>query len=472
MLVFLLVIGCVSDVQGLVLSPLLGKMAEALHLSSAQTSWAVNSQSIAAVILTGLAARYADIIGHRKVLLPLLTLGVIGSLLCALATSFQVLLAGRLFCGMAVCAPMAWAMLRARANDSTIAKASHYNGTAIATMTPISLILGGLLLSAGASWNSSFWLIAAGFLAILIMAFFAQETPAEQRIPARLDLIGSIGLGLWLLCLLLALSNGGTWGWNSGATLGLFAAAVAIFIAWVFQQRSIDHALMDFRDMDTRQVAAGYVIACVAAINGGGIFILVPAFAQTPPVAGYGFGSSVLLSSCALLPILPAAFIAGAISRRMVDRWGPRVPIWAGGLGVVASFLIFAFAHTAIWEFYIGVFVYAAGAIVAYNVSWALCAAAARNNNMATTFGIQYGLLIPASALLVAVVLAVEYGNVKVVPTLSGAVLPKEGAYTALFIGLAVAGFIGFVLNGLFLAPRRLRHQNARAREVGTAAEL
>jgi hypothetical protein len=46
-LVFLLIIGCVTDVQGVALLPLLGKMEEALHLSAAQTAWALNSLSIA-----------------------------------------------------------------------------------------------------------------------------------------------------------------------------------------------------------------------------------------------------------------------------------------------------------------------------------------------------------------------------------------------------------------------------------------
>src|SRR3954447_8008394 len=102
MLVFLLVVGCVTDVQGVALLPLLGKMVEALGLSSSQTSWALNSLSIATAVMVGLSARYADIIGHRKVLLPLLTLGIVGSILCALSKSFGMLLVGRVVLGLAV----------------------------------------------------------------------------------------------------------------------------------------------------------------------------------------------------------------------------------------------------------------------------------------------------------------------------------------------------------------------------------
>ncbi|GAA4960269.1 hypothetical protein GCM10023238_29150 [Streptomyces heliomycini] len=42
-----------------------------------------------------------------------------------------------------------------------------------------------------------------------------------------------------LVCLLLAISKGGDWGWSSGTTLGLFAAAVVILAAWgLFELRN------------------------------------------------------------------------------------------------------------------------------------------------------------------------------------------------------------------------------------------
>ena len=50
--------------------------------------------------------------------------------------------------------------------------------------------------------------------------------------PARFDLVGAVGLGAGLVCLLLAVSKGADWGWASATTLGLFAAAVVVLLAW------------------------------------------------------------------------------------------------------------------------------------------------------------------------------------------------------------------------------------------------
>jgi MFS family permease len=470
-LVFLLVIGCVTDVQGVALLPLLGKMEEALHLSAAQTAWALNSLSIATAVMVGLSARSADIIGHRKVLIPMLSLGIVGSVLCAVASSFPMLLVGRIVIGLCICAPMSWAMLKIRANEKGMEKAALYNGTLISIMTPLGLILGGVLLELGASWSSFFWIVAAGYLILLGQVLFMPETPEKDRVKVPLDWAGSLGLGAWLVCFLLALSFGESWGWDSAAIITLFVLGAVILGAWIYQQRVTDHALMDFKGMDVRQVTAGYSVYCTVAITASGLYILEPGLAQTPSVAGYGFGATVLRSSMALLPILPASFVAAAISKPMLAKFGPRPPIALGGVLCVIAFTMMAFLHGSLWLFYIEVAIYGVGIIIAFNVGWALTASAGRQDNMSTTFGIQYAMALPAAALATAVILAVEGANMKAVPELGGAMVPKEGVYVAMFLMLAGISLVGYVINGLFIVPRHLRHQSARLEDIVAAED-
>jgi MFS family permease len=470
-LAFLLIIGCVTDVQGVALLPLLGKMAASLHLSAAEVSWAINSLSIATAVMVGLSARSADIFGHRRVLIPMLSFGVVGSVLCALASSFAVLLIGRVVIGLCVCAPMSWAMLKIRSNEKGLDRAALFNGTLISIMTPLGLILGGVLLDLGASWSSFFWIVGVGYLALLLLVLFMPETPVKDRVRVPVDWLGSLGLGAWLVCFLLALSFGGSWGWGSAPIIALFVIGAVILAGWIYQQRITPHALMDFKGMDVRQVTAGYSVYGTVVILATGLYILEPGLAETPSAAGYGFGASVLRSSMALLPILPASFVAAAISKPMLQRMGPRPPIVLGGVLCVIAFVLMAFAHSSLWVFYIEIAIYGVGVIIAFNVGWALTASAGRQDNMSTTFGIQYALALPIGALATAVVLAVESANVKVVPALGGAAVPKEGVYTGLFLMIAVASLLGFVVNGLFIVPRHLRHQSARLAEIVAAED-
>jgi MFS family permease len=470
-LTFLLIIGCVTDVQGVALLPLLGKMESALHLSAAETAWTLNSLSIATAVAVGLSARSADIFGHRKVVIPMVSFGIIGSVLCALAPSFPLLLVGRIVLGLSVCAPMSWAMLKIRSNERGLERAALWNGTLISIMTPLGLILGGILLDLGASWSSFFWIVAAGYLILLVQVLFMPETPQKDRVKVPLDWAGSLGLGAWLVCFLLALSFGESWGWDSASIIGLFVGGAVILAAWIIQQRLTKHALMDFKGMDVRQVTAGYSIYCTVAITASGLYILEPGLAQTPGVAGYGFGATVLRSSLALLPILPASFVAAAISKPMLARFGPRPPIALGGVLCVIAFAMMAFLHSSLWVFYVEVAIYGVGIIIAFNVGWALTASAGRQDNMSTTFGIQYAMALPTAALATAVIIAVEGANVKVVPALGGAVVPKEGVYTAMFLMLAVVSLLGYVINGLFIVPARLRHQSARLEDIAAAED-
>jgi MFS family permease len=454
--VLLAMTGIVTDIQGVALLPLVGTMTRDLGLSSSQVSWTLNALSVASAVSLGLISRYADIAGHKKVLVPLMAVGLVGCVVCALAHTFVILLLGRVLTGLAISAPMAWAMLKIRTDARGIQSAALMTGTVISIMTPIGLILGGLLLKAGTSWSTVFWIVAAGYAIMLVMAVLAPETPVEMRSKVRLDWLGAFGLGAWLVCLLLALSNGESWGWGSGRVIGLFAAAVVLFAIWVGIERGVRHPLLDFSNMDRRQVFAGYASYCGVAALASGMYLIQPALAQTPSAVGYGFGSSVLESSMTLLPILPATFAATMTSKYMLERFGPRAPMVFGGVLVAIAYLFDAAFHSHIWELYVGTAIYGYGIVICFNIGWALVGAAGRQDNMSITFGVQYALALPVAALSTAIMLVVINSS-----HIAGTPVPSEGVYTADFLILAGLAVVLLVAVGLFVVPKRLSHHGS-----------
>ena len=84
-----------------------------------------------------------------------------------------------------------------------------------------------------ANWRVLFWGSAA--LAVVIAAliwFLVPDVPGRAPRASASTLPGALGLGVGLVCLLLAVSKGADWGWGSATTLGLFAAAVVVLLGW------------------------------------------------------------------------------------------------------------------------------------------------------------------------------------------------------------------------------------------------
>src|SRR5262249_39679602 len=145
-------------------------------------------------------------------------------------------------------------------------------------------------------------------------------------------------------------------------------------------------------------------------------------------------------------------------SRPMLERLGPRPPMVLGGIFVVISMLIGAFAHSLPWLLWVCVGVYAYGGVICYNVGWAMVAAAGRRDNMSLTFGLQYAIPAAAAGLSVAVLLAVLSGAVEKFPGIP-VPLPADSAFRTNFLIIGAAGVILLVLQGLIVTPRRLTHQ-------------
>lgn len=454
----LLLAGVAVDLQGLALLPLAGTMSADLGLNSTELGWVFNAATIATAAALGLTARYADLVGHRRVLIPLALCGVIGNALSAIAPSFTVLIIGRTLAGIALAVPMAIAMVKVRATAKEMERATLLTGSVIAMITPGALLLGGVLLTLGAPWDAVFWIQALLFSVLLVMGVLARETPAEQRAGARLDVPGAVGLGVWLIAFLLGLGAGSEEGWTSPMTVGLFLTAAVVFVVWLAHERSTRDPLMDFRDMDKRQLFAGYSVFVTVGVVATCTYLLVPAFAQTPTSAGYGFGADVLNSALILAPILPAALLTSVVSAKLLKRLnGPRLTLVVGGLICASAFPLMALFRDHLWGFYLGVSVYGIGGVICFNLGWALIGAAGRHDNMSITLGTQYAVSMPAQGIATAVLLTYLASQ-----TSPETLLPNESAYVVSFLVLGVLAAVGFCAIGYAVVkPGPIQHHSS-----------
>src|SRR5262249_15703895 len=158
---------------------------------------------------------------------------VAGSLVCAVAGSLGVLIAGRVLQGVSVVViPLAIGTIRDVFPRERVMTAIGIVSATLGAGGAAGLLLTGIIAAHTTSYHPVFWIAAAvGALGLLLVVAWAPAI--GHRAGGRPAVPGPITPAGWLICLLLALSEGGIWGWRSGPVVGLFAAAAVVCALWV-----------------------------------------------------------------------------------------------------------------------------------------------------------------------------------------------------------------------------------------------
>lgn len=444
--------GVTVDIQWGTLPPLVGVIAAESGLSGSEIGWVFNAMMVGSAISVGLTARMGDIYGHRKVLIALSFLALLGCALAATGDGFWPLVAGRFLLGFAVTLPLSWGLLRPRATARQIRIVSLGLSFVMAIFSPIALVVGGFVVGLGLPWQSVFWVSFALYAVLLVLALVSSETPAASRYVGRLNWFASLGLGIWVTALLVGISEGPALGWTSPTVVGSFGVSAVTLTLWSIQQRRSQDPLMSFRNMDRRQAIIGYSGIFLVSVVGVSIFLALPAKLQTPMSSGYGHSLSALDSTYVLLAIIPGSALGYLWTRWGLNRLGPKIVLIISGTASIGVFLGFAFANGPVWMSWVWVFGYALATLSCLTTGYSLVAAAGRQDNMAVTIGMQSIIQYVSGTIPTAIVLNV------LVPGADGFV-PKE-TFDGIFVGAALVVAV-FVLIWASLAPKRLTDRHA-----------
>lgn len=163
----------------------------------------------------------------------LLTLAVVftGSVISALTSSLWPMVIGRGLQGCVIgVIPLALGLFRDELPPPRIGEAIALLSAILGFGAVAGIPLAGLV-AEHAEWHVLFW--ASGGFTLLCALLVALVVPESQPPAARrFDVIGTVGLTVGLIGLLLPVVNAGEWGWGSPRTLGLGAAAVLVLLGW------------------------------------------------------------------------------------------------------------------------------------------------------------------------------------------------------------------------------------------------
>lgn len=211
------------------------------HDSRTGLAWVITGYSIVFGSLLVVAGRSADRLGSKRVFFLGLGIFCLGSALCGLAPSVPLLVAGRVVQGSGAAAvlPSSLGLLLFSFPDEKRAQTVTLWGGIGALAVATGPSLGAVLITAF-GWRSAFYVnLPIGFAAW----FLGRRVLVERHEPVRRTAPDYAGVGLVsvaLAAVVLAISEGPSWGWSSPRVVGSFA--VAVLLGTVFVRRSSRHA--------------------------------------------------------------------------------------------------------------------------------------------------------------------------------------------------------------------------------------
>lgn len=448
--------GIVVAVMQTLVVPLIPELPTLLHASASDASWVITATLLAGCVATPVMGRLGDMYGKRRILLFSLGLLVIGSLICAFTTSLLPMVIGRALQGGAMgVIPLGISIMRDELPKERM-------GSAMALMSS-SLGIGGALGMPGAAaiaqhfdWHTLFLCSAAlGVTAAALIFFLVPES--QVRTPARFDFPGAAGLSAGLVCLLLAVSKGGDWGWGSATTLGLFAAAVLILLGWGTFELRTAAPLVDLRTTARPQVLLTNLASILVGFALFAMSIVLPQLLQLPQATGYGLGQSMVAAGLCLAPAGLVMIVISPLSARISASHGPKTSLMLGVTVVAAGYAMGLFMMDTVWEVVLVSAVIGSGIALAYAAMPALIMGAVPLSETAAANGLNTlmrSIGTSVSSAVIGVVLA------HMTQPLGGVPLPSLSGFRVAF-AIACGAGLAALLIAAFIPARHTQSQLA-----------
>ncbi|MEV4969809.1 MFS transporter [Streptomyces scopuliridis] len=431
----------VSLMQTLVI-PIVPELPTLLDASASNAAWAVTATLLAAAVATPVAGRLGDMYGKRRMLLVSLALLVSGSVVCALSESLIPMIVGRALQGLAAAVvPLGISIMRDELPAERLAGSTALMSASLGVGGALGLPSAAVIAD-NFDWHALFWTSAALGVAAaaLVMTLVPEST---VRTGGRFDLTGSLGMAAGLVSLLLGISKGGDWGWTSGTTLGLFAFAVVVLLAWgVFELRTAQ-PLVDLRTTARRQVLFTNLASIAFGFSMFAMSLVLPQLLQLPEATGYGLGRSMLTVGLVLAPqglvMMAMAPLSAAISKSR----GPKVTLMIGAVIVAAGYSLNIALMSEVWHLVMTSCVIGAGVGFAYGAMPALIMAAVPASETAAANSLN-ALMRSIGTSIASAIAGVVLAQMTI--SFGTTALPSENGFKVVMAIGAGAAILAFVL--------------------------
>lgn len=294
-------------------------MASEYGIDISQSSWIVMSYLI---IMAGFILTFGKIADNgriRKIFVAGFSVFALGSLLCAISSSLDIMIAARAVQGLG--ASMIAASAPLLITRFLPENKRGFGMGVIATAGGIALAMGpplGGLITAYLSWHWIFLINVPIGIAAVIIAFIS--IPAGKPVKEKLDIFGTVLMFAAIASLILFFERGPSAGWtNPGIVcLGIICVAASIsFCVYSLKAKAPILNVRIFRNPNFSAVSLSYLLTCAVF---AGVMYMVPYYMYT------ALGLSTAISGLLLMISAVITALVGIPAGSLSDKIGCRTP--------------------------------------------------------------------------------------------------------------------------------------------------
>jgi len=293
--------------------------------------WVIDGYNLTYAVLLLTGGLLADLYGRRRVFMAGAAIFTVASVLCAMAPSIAVLIAGRVVAGIgaALMLPAALAILRvtwpdAKARARVLGVFTGCNGLAFI----IGPTVGGLLIE-DFGWRSVFFVVVPFGLGALVLAPFVVPESADphgRRFDAAAQVLGILALG--------GLAMSAIESHNATAALLAMVIALAALFAFIKVEARRGNAALVPLDMFRVKAFSGATIATAGMTFGmyGVLFLQLLHWQSSGRLDAVGAGLALVPMAVVFVGVSP---FSGALQARLGTRF-----MTGGGVGIIGLGLL------------------------------------------------------------------------------------------------------------------------------------
>lgn len=288
--------------------------------------WIATAYTLVLGIVVPTSAWLGGRLGLRRLYLLAVVEFTIGSALCGLASSLNILIAFRVLqaVGGGLMPVLALTILYQLVPRKNIGVAMSMYGLGVVVAPAVGPVLGGWLVQ-DVSWRLIFYInVPVGVVVSLGILTVLPNFPRGQA--GRFDVPGFLFVAAGLTSLLIAFSEGSTWNWGSYAVLLLIAGGLLCLAIFAVIELNVAEPILDLRLFGNGVFALCAVLQSLLQIGlFTGAFYLPLFLQQGQKLDAFTAGLTLLPSAVVTTAVMP-------LSGRLYDRLGARWPAAVGSL--------------------------------------------------------------------------------------------------------------------------------------------